>query len=266
MLVAAYPAGALVGAIPSGIVAARLGVKPTVLVGLTLRRGRARSVRPRRPGVAARRSPASPGPRELVHVDGRALLARPGSPAGQRGALIGRAFAAAVVGALFGPVLGAVASFAGIGWTFGAIASRLDRSRRLGGGDRRRSAPSEPRRSACSARARATAGCSAPRGSSSSPRSCSERCRCWRRCGSPHLGLGALGIGAVFLSAAALEAVNNVVVGRITDRDGPLRPVLAALVSSTVIAAVLPWPDDRFVLAALSSAPGSRSARSSRRG
>jgi predicted MFS family arabinose efflux permease len=65
------------------------------------------------------------------------------------------------------------------------------------------------------------------------------------------LGLGAIGIGAVFLSAAALEAVNNVVVGRITDREGPLRPVLVALVSSTVIAAVLPWPDDRFVLAAL---------------
>ena len=35
LLTACYPLGALVGAIPSGIVAARFGVKPTVLVGLT---------------------------------------------------------------------------------------------------------------------------------------------------------------------------------------------------------------------------------------
>ena len=36
VLSAAYPAGALLGSIPSGIVAARFGVKRTVLVGLTI--------------------------------------------------------------------------------------------------------------------------------------------------------------------------------------------------------------------------------------
>ena len=36
LLTACYPLGAFFGAIPSGIVAARLGVKPTVLIGLTL--------------------------------------------------------------------------------------------------------------------------------------------------------------------------------------------------------------------------------------
>ena len=35
VLTAAYPAGTLLGALPSGMVAARVGVKPTVLVGLT---------------------------------------------------------------------------------------------------------------------------------------------------------------------------------------------------------------------------------------
>src|SRR5437773_9139917 len=34
VLQAAYPAGALVGAIPAGLVASRFGVKPTVVVGL----------------------------------------------------------------------------------------------------------------------------------------------------------------------------------------------------------------------------------------
>jgi MFS family permease len=36
VLSAAYPAGAFLGAIPSGLVAGRLGVKPTTIVGLTL--------------------------------------------------------------------------------------------------------------------------------------------------------------------------------------------------------------------------------------
>ena len=44
-----------------------------------------------------------------------------GAPAGRRGTLIGNAFAAAVVGALFGPVIGGIASVAGIGWTFGVV-------------------------------------------------------------------------------------------------------------------------------------------------
>src|SRR5438876_11960353 len=35
VLQAAYPAGALFGAIPAGLVAARYGVKPTLLVGLS---------------------------------------------------------------------------------------------------------------------------------------------------------------------------------------------------------------------------------------
>src|SRR5689334_23006598 len=45
------------------------------------------------------------------------------SPPGRRGALIGQAFAFAVVGALFGPVLGGIASVGGTGWTFGAVAA-----------------------------------------------------------------------------------------------------------------------------------------------
>ena len=185
-------------------------------------------------------------------MDRRARLARRRSHRRDSEArLIGHAFAAAVVGALFGPVLGAVASFAGIGWTFGAVGCRLDRSRRLGGGDRRAHAPSGLRRISALLGVLVDHRVLGAAGSSSSPRSCSERSSVLAPLKLSALGLGAIGIGAVFLSAAALEAVNNVVVGRITDREGPLRPVLVALVSSTVIAALLPWPDDRFVLAAL---------------
>ena len=69
-------------------------------------------------------SPASPGHRQLVLVDRRARLARPPPRlAGRRGRLIGQAFAAAVGGALLGPVLGGIASVAGTGWTFGVVAA-----------------------------------------------------------------------------------------------------------------------------------------------
>jgi MFS family permease len=70
------------------------------------------------------------------------------------------------------------------------------------------------------------------------------------------LGFGAVAIGAVFLCSAAFEAVNNVVLGRTSDRHGPLPPIFAGLVASIVVAALLPWPGNRFLLAVLVVAAG----------
>jgi MFS family permease len=123
VLAAAYPAGAFVGAIPSGVVAARAGVNPTVLVGLT-----AVAVCTVLFGIAS-----EPWQLDVARfLQGMAsaftwtgalgwLVAA--APSANRGALIGRAFAAAVGGALFGPVVGGVASVAGVGWTFGVLAA-----------------------------------------------------------------------------------------------------------------------------------------------
>ena len=55
----------------------------------------------------------------------------------------------------------------------------------------------------------------------------------------------------MFLCTAALEAVNNIYVGHVSDRTGPLRPIVAGLVGSIVVAALLPWPQEPFLLAAL---------------
>jgi predicted MFS family arabinose efflux permease len=65
------------------------------------------------------------------------------------------------------------------------------------------------------------------------------------------LGFGAVAVSAVFLCSAAFESANNILVGRISDRRGPLLPIRVGLAASTVLAAALPWPDNRFVLAAL---------------
>jgi MFS family permease len=70
------------------------------------------------------------------------------------------------------------------------------------------------------------------------------------------LGFGAVAIGAVFLCSAAVEAANNVVLGRTSDRHGPLPPIFAGLVASIVVAALLPWSGNRFLLAVLVVAAG----------
>jgi MFS family permease len=58
-------------------------------------------------------------------------------------------------------------------------------------------------------------------------------------------------IGAVFLCSAAAEGANNVLVGRMSDRRGPMRPLLYGLAGSAVVAAALPWPTAGLVLAGL---------------
>ena len=63
------------------------------------------------------------------------------------------------------------------------------------------------------------------------------------------LGFGSIAIGAVFLVTGAFEVVNNVVVGRLSDRRGPLYPIRIGLTASVVVAAVYPWPNNAYVLA-----------------
>jgi MFS family permease len=250
VLAAAYPAGAFVGAIPSGIVATRAGVKPTVVIGLT-----AVALCTVLFGIVS-----EPWQLAVVRfVQGLAsafswtgalawLVAK--TPAERRGSVIGTAFAAAVGGDLFGPVLGGVASVAGTGWTFGAVGIAS-----LG----------------LVAWAAAT-----PSARPEAPQPLRMLGRAFR---DPRvlgafwfvvlpallfgvvsvlaplrlsvLGFGSVAIGAVFLVSGAFEAANNVVVGRVSDRRGPLYPIRIGLAASVVVAAIYPWPDNAYVLAVL---------------
>ena len=113
-LVAAYAAGALVGGLPGGFAAARLGARRAVLVGLTGDGPRERRLRARGQLLDALRRAPAPGLRQRVHVGGRVrLAARRGAARPARRSCIGSAMGAAVFGALFGPVIGAAAALAG---------------------------------------------------------------------------------------------------------------------------------------------------------
>ncbi len=255
VLAAAYPAGAFFGAIPSGIVAARAGVKPTVLggmlcVGLSMILFAFGDTAWQL--VLAR---FAQGIASAFSWTGALAWLVASAPRDRRGALIGQAFAAAVAGALLGPVVGGVAGVAGIQATFTVVALA---SMAMAGWAALIPAerPEEPQPlSVLVDTARrpsvlgaiwfvtlpallfGTLGVLAPLRLSD-------------------LGFGAAAIAATFLVAAALESVNNVMLGRISDRRGPLVPIRVGLAASIVVAALLPWPDSRFTLAFLVVAAG----------
>jgi MFS family permease len=62
------------------------------------------------------------------------------------------------------------------------------------------------------------------------------------------LGASAAVIGATFLVAAAIEAVESPVIGRFADRHGRVLPMLVGLSLAAVMVALLPWPATVWLL------------------
>jgi len=248
VLAAAYPAGCLFGSIPSGMVAARLGVKPTVLAGLTVVAACTVLF-----GLATQAwqldvARFAQGFASAFSWTGALAWLVAGTPVARRGATIGNAFAAATGGALFGPVLGAVASQAGVRWTFVVVGAAS-----LGLAGWAAATPAER------------------------PEEAQPLSMLWRAFRHPHvrlgcwfvvlpalcfgtlgvlsplrmsaLGLSSVAIGAVFLVAAAGETVVNLVIGRASDRYGTVLPLRVGLLASAVSALLLPWPERGIVLA-----------------
>jgi MFS family permease len=249
-LTAAYPLGVLAGAIPSGLVAARFGVKPTVVVGLS-----AVAVCVVVFGLADHAwqlftARLVQGISSAFSWTGALAWLIAAAPEGRRGTLIGSAFAAAVGGTLFGPALGGIASFAGTGWTFGVVGVAS-----LGLVAFAATSPAAPPEE--------------PQPVSALFAAFRDRrlLACFWLVALPgllfgnlsvlvplrlsHLGYGGAAIGAVFLCSAALEAGNNVLVGRVSDRHGTSIPILTGLAASAVLAALLPWPSTAVLLAVL---------------
>src|ERR671923_712086 len=122
ILSAAYPAGTFVGAVPTGWLAARWGVKRTLLLGLSML-GFSSLVFAFAGHIvlldAARFVQGFGG--ACMWAAGMAWLVS-ASPPERRGELIGSALAAAIVGVLLGPVLGGAASVLSPEAVFSAVA------------------------------------------------------------------------------------------------------------------------------------------------
>ena len=121
VLTAAYPAGTFVGSLPGGWLAARWGVKPTLLAGLSLLTS---------PRFAFANSVVLLDSARFVQGIGGAFMWAAGmswlvsaAPAERRGELIGAALGAAIVGVLFGPVLGGLARVIGDEIVFSGVSA-----------------------------------------------------------------------------------------------------------------------------------------------
>lgn len=248
VLQAMYPAGALVAGIPSGIAAARLGVKPTVLTGLSLLAvttvafGLADSV------WALDLARFLQGVSSAFSWTGALSWLVAAAPRGRRGQLIGSAFGAAIAGALFGPMLGAVASFTGTGPAFATVAG-LALVLAAAAWSTPAAAPAEPQPLTTLFRALMLRRIRIGVWLTLLPALLFGNLSVLAPLRLSDLGWGAAAVGATYLTSAAIEAAWSPVLGHASDRYGRFLPLRAALLASGVVTLVLPWPDRAWLLA-----------------
>ena len=248
LLQAMYPLGALLAAIPGGMAAARFGVKPTVLIGLSLLAvtttafGLADSV------WALDLARFVQGVSSAFSWTGGLAWLVAASPAGRRGALIGSAFGAAIAGALFGPVLGAIASFTGTAAAFGAVAG-LALILAVAAARTPAATPDEPQPVQMLFRSLLVRRIQMPMWLCLLPALLFGNLSVLAPLRLSDLGWGAAAVGATYLVMAALEATWAPFLGRLSDHVGRLPPLRTALLASAVVTFVLPWPGSPWVLA-----------------
>ncbi len=250
VLAAAYPAGTFAGALPGGWMAARLGVRATVLIGLGLMV--VASI-----GFALGDSIVVLDVSRFVQgVGGAASWAGAlgwligAAPREQRGQYIGTALAAAVAGALFGPVLGAAAGALGQEPVFGAVAV-------VGAGLMVFSLRMEAQEPEGDSRLRTLIGSLSDRRVAAGmwlttlPGVLFGTVAVLGPLRLDELGAGAAAIAAAFLAAAALEAIVAPMIGRLSDRRGRFLPSLIGVAGGGLIMLLLPWPESVLGLSVL---------------
>ncbi len=236
-LVGAYAAGALVGGLPGGIAAARLGARRAVLVGLTLMGLSSLGFAYAHGFWALAAARFLQGGGSGFTWAGAFAWLLAAAPRERRGELIGSAMGAAVFGALFGPAVGAAAAVLGRAPVFTALAGlavvlvvwtlRLD------------SIPAEHPSASAVGRALRDRRFVGGLALMTLPALLFGVLSTLAPLRLAHDGWGAAAIGAVWLVGAAFESVLSPLVGRLLDRRGALLPVQVALVTGAVVSMAL---------------------------
>lgn len=249
LLTAAYPAGTIVGALPSGLLAARVGSRPTVILGLALLAASSLVFGLAHHVVVLDIARFVQGVGGACSWAGGLAWITAEAPAERRGALIGTALGAAIFGTLLGPVIGAIADattpaavFSSVTviaavlivWAWRTPAHHRPQPQTLA--DVRGALRDIDVRTGMwlvtlPAVAFGTLGVLVP-------------------LRLDELGFGAAAVAAAFLAAAAVESAESPVVGRVSDRRGRLVPIRAGLAAAAVLLVVLPLPAAGVLFAA----------------
>jgi MFS family permease len=246
VLTGAYAAGTLLGSLPAGWLIARAGVRPTVLLGLTLMAaaGLAFAFADTVVVLDAARFVQGIGG-ACSWAGGMAWIAQT-APRERRGELLGAAMSAAIFGVQLGPVVGALATAVGREVTFsstvafGVALAWFAWATPAPRGVEALATPSSALRSrlmlagmwltALPAVAFGVLDVLAPLRLDA-------------------LGASSLALGVTFFAAAGVEAILNPLVGRQTDRGGARAIVRAGLIAPVVALALLQLPQTALEMA-----------------
>jgi MFS family permease len=247
VLTAAYPAGTFAGSLPGGWLAARWGVKPTLVCGIALL------------GVTslvfgfANHIVLLDAARFVQGVGGAFMWAAgmawlvSATPPERRGEVIGSALAAAIVGVLFGPALGGAATLVGPEVVFGgvaAVAAGLAAWAWRTPGVPPEPSPGLPALLGALRRRPVLAGFWL----FTLPALFAGVIEVLVPLRLDELGASGAAIGAIFLLTAAVEAVLSPLAGRLSDRRGRLAPIRLGVAGAVVMAVLLPLPADAVLL------------------
>lgn len=250
VLSASYAAGTLLASLPAGWLAARIGVRRSMLIGL---------------GLLSASSLAFAFADDVVLLDGARFAQGVGGacawtgglawllaagPRERRGELVGSVLAVAVVGLLLGPVIGGAATvlgpeavFCGVAaigaglaaWvlaTPGIVSSGVPRLRSVGA-------------------AILTGPVMVAFWLVALPSMLAGLVDVLAPLRLDDLGASGIAVGAVFLIASAIEATLSPSIGRLSDRRGRMTPIRAGLLASALVAVTAPLPGSVVVLGAV---------------
>lgn len=249
ILVGAYAAGTLLGSLPSGWLATRAGARNALLAGLGLMSLASL-------GFAFGHSVAVLDAMRFLQGVGGACSWAGGmgwlvsaAPPEERGATIGKAMSAALIGLLLGPALGTLARavgpeapFAGVAVLGALLAVAALRT------------PAPPR-AAVVERPLSTALANGPIRAGMIlvmvPALVFGAVEVLVPLALDRLGASAVAIGATFLVAAGLEGIAQVLAGHAADRRGRAWPLRIGLTGAVVFMLLVPLPQSAWVLATI---------------